>query len=44
MNRHIKNKITTPGYFIKRLKDNQFNTFKIFKNYSESDQIGRAHV
>ena len=37
MNRHIKNKITTPGYFIKRLKDNQFNTFKIFKNYSESD-------
>lgn len=37
MNRHIKNKISTPGYFIKRLKDNSFNTFKIFKNYADSD-------
>jgi hypothetical protein len=37
MNRHIKNKISTPGYFIKRLKDNNFNTFKIFKNYADSD-------
>lgn len=37
MNRHIKNKISTPGYFIKRLKDNNFNTFKIFKNYAEAD-------
>jgi hypothetical protein len=37
MNRHIKNKITTPGYFLKRLKDNNFNTFKIFKDYAEGD-------
>ena len=37
MNRHIKNKISTPSYFIKRLKDNNFNTFKIFKNYADSD-------
>lgn len=37
MNRHTKNKISTPGYFLKRLKDNNFNTFKIFKNYAESD-------
>lgn len=37
MNRHIKNKISTPGYFIKRLKDNNFNTFKIFKNYADYD-------
>jgi len=37
MNRHTKNKISTPGYFIKRLKDNKFNTFRIFNNYAESD-------
>jgi hypothetical protein len=37
MNRHIKNKISTPSYFIKRLKDNKFKTFKIFKEYSISD-------
>ena len=37
MNRHIKNKISTPGYFLKRLKDSKFKTFKIFKNYSEAD-------
>jgi hypothetical protein len=37
MNRHTKNKISTPGYFLKRLKDNNFNTFKIFKNYAQSD-------
>jgi hypothetical protein len=37
MNRHIKNKISTPGYFLKRLKDNKFKTFKIFKEYAEHD-------
>lgn len=37
MNRHTKNKISTPGYFIKRLKDNKFNTFRIFNNYSPVD-------
>lgn len=33
----MKNKIHTPGYVIKRLKDNGFVVWKIFNNYSESD-------
>jgi len=37
MNRNKRNKISTPGYFIKRLKDNKFITFRIFANYAESD-------
>lgn len=37
MNKHTKNKLSTPGYFLKRLKDNQFTTFKIFQNYSSAD-------
>jgi hypothetical protein len=37
MNRHIKNKISTPGYFLKRLKDNKFKTYKVFKEYAASD-------
>ena len=32
-----KNKLKTPGYFIKRLKDNDFVTLRIFDKYSESD-------
>jgi len=32
-----KNKLKTPGYFIKRLKDNDFVTLRIFNKYSESD-------
>tara|TARA_R100000808_G_C2142161_1_gene149954 strand:- start:1818 stop:2156 length:339 start_codon:yes stop_codon:yes gene_type:complete len=32
-----KNKLKTPGYFIKRLKDNDFVTLRIFTKYSESD-------
>ena len=29
-----KNKLKTPGYFIKRLKDNDFVTLRIFDKYS----------
>ena len=32
-----KNKITTPGYFIKRLRDNGFYVNRIFDNYSAKD-------
>lgn len=33
----VKNKIKTPGYFIKRLKDNGFVVLKMFNAYSKSD-------
>ena len=36
-NIHKKNKLKTAGYFIKRLKDNDFITFKVFDKYSETD-------
>tara|TARA_R100000963_G_C4605427_1_gene77661 strand:+ start:251 stop:589 length:339 start_codon:yes stop_codon:yes gene_type:complete len=36
-NIHTKNKLKTAGYFIKRLKDNDFITFKVFDKYSETD-------
>lgn len=32
-----KNKITTLSYFVKRLKDSDFNTWKICDNYNISD-------
>jgi len=32
-----KNKLKTAGYFIKRLKDNDFVTLRIFDKYGESD-------
>ena len=32
-----KNKLKTAGYFIKRLKDNDFITLRIFDKYSEGD-------
>tara|TARA_R110002012_G_scaffold195733_1_gene363961 strand:- start:168 stop:503 length:336 start_codon:yes stop_codon:yes gene_type:complete len=32
-----KNKLKTPGYFIKRLKDNDFVTLRIFDKYSKTD-------
>jgi len=32
-----KNKLRTPGYFIKRLKDSGFETWKIFNAYDRSD-------
>ena len=34
---HKKNKLKTAGYFIKRLKDNDFVTLRIFDKYSKSD-------
>jgi hypothetical protein len=34
----MKNKISTLGYFKKRLKDNGFIVLDLFKNYSEQDQ------
>lgn len=37
MKKNTKNKIYTPGYFIKRLKDNNFIVLKIFQKYSEAD-------
>jgi hypothetical protein len=33
----VKNKITTLSYFVKRLKDCQFNTWKICSNYALAD-------
>ena len=33
-----KNNITTQGYFIKRLRDNGFNTSRVYDRYSESDR------
>ena len=49
-----KNKLKTPGYFIKRLKDNGIITLRVFQKYSVIDprkwtvmvdpEIGRAHV
>ena len=32
-----KNKLKTAGYFIKRLKDNDFVTLRIFDKYSKAD-------
>jgi hypothetical protein len=33
----VSNKIRTPGYFIKRLKDNGFVVWKIFNAYATTD-------
>ena len=32
-----KNKLKTPGYFIKRLKDNDFVTLRMFDKYNDGD-------
>lgn len=37
INRHVKNKLKTAGYFIKRLRDSGFETLRVFNDYSESD-------
>lgn len=37
MNKNARNKISTAGYFIKRLKDNGFITHRIFSSYANSD-------
>lgn len=33
----MSNKITTQGYFIKRLKDSGYHVWKIFENFGEAD-------
>lgn len=35
--KQVKNKITTESYFVKRLKDSKFITYKIFNKYAHSD-------
>ena len=37
INRHTKNKLKTAGYFIKRLRDSNFETVRVFNSYSEVD-------
>ena len=37
MNNNKRNKISTPSYFIKRLKDNKFVTYRMFSDYALSD-------
>jgi len=37
IDQHKKNKLKTAGYFIKRLKDSGFITFRIFDKYNEAD-------
>ena len=38
---HRKNKLRTPGYFIKRLKDNGFVTFRMFDKYNIADPLNK---
>ena len=37
MNKRQQNKISTPGYFIKRLRDSGFSVLRIFQNYGIHD-------
>lgn len=37
LSRKARNKISTPGYFIKRMKDNGFVVLRMFNAYSETD-------
>jgi hypothetical protein len=37
MNKRQKNKISTPGYFIKRLRDCGFSVIRIFQKYGAHD-------
>lgn len=37
LNKRQQNKIKTPGYFIKRLRDNKFGVLRIFQNYGIHD-------
>ena len=37
LNKRQQNKIRTPGYFIKRLKDNGYYVVRIFQDYAISD-------
>jgi hypothetical protein len=37
LNKRQQNKIKTPGYFIKRLRDNKFGVLRVFQNYALHD-------
>lgn len=37
LTRNQKNKISTPGYFIKRLRDNKIITLRVFQDYGIGD-------
>jgi hypothetical protein len=37
LNKRQQNKIKTPGYFIKRLRDNKFGVLRIFQQYGIHD-------
>lgn len=37
MNKNKKNKIYTPGYFIKRLRDNNFIVLRVFQDFADHD-------
>jgi hypothetical protein len=37
LNKRQQNKIKTPGYFIKRLRDNKFGVLRIFQKYGLHD-------
>jgi hypothetical protein len=37
MNKRQQNKIKTPGYFIKRLRDSKFGVLRVFQNYGIHD-------
>ena len=37
MNKRQQNKIKTPGYFIKRLRDSKFAVLRVFQNYAIHD-------
>ena len=37
LNKRQQNKIRTPGYFIKRLRDNKFGVLRVFQNYGIHD-------
>lgn len=37
LNKRQQNKIKTPGYFIKRLRDNKFGVLRVFQNYGVHD-------
>lgn len=37
LNKRQQNKIKTPGYFIKRLRDNKYGVLRVFQNYGLHD-------
>lgn len=37
LTKNQKNKISTPGYFIKRLRDNKIITLRVFQHYNNND-------